>query len=172
MYDSYVLTLFYKAYYKLHSWYLNSIVRKLELSFRRGLRRLSYGSSFLNFLSNDKSLIQKSFIYRFYRRFLDLINHLTEKSRSISKNLSRESFIVNSISELFVNKKNTIKTISVFFLFFSAPLFLRGEGIIFLVLTVISIILLLLSSGVSDAFKSSKTINFLISIFEIDKEEC
>ena len=178
MFDSYVLTLFYKAYYKLHELYLNSVLRKIELRFRSFIKRLSGGSTILKTITDDRSLIDHSLIYRGYSSLLKAFENIGKGSRNRVEKYSRDSFMFGSFKSLFSNKSETMKTISIFFMFFSAPLLImtivkngfNSEGIIFLVIALFSIVLFIASNGVSSAVRDSRVLSLIKSIFIIDEE--
>ena len=147
MFDSYVLTLFYKAYCKLHLLYLNSVLRKIELRFRSFIKRLSGGSTILKTITDDRSLIDHSLIYRGYSSLLKAFENIGKGSRNRVEKYSRDSFMFGSFKNGF-----------------------NSEGIIFLVIALFSIVLFIASNGVSSAVRDSRVLSLIESIFIIDEE--
>lgn len=178
MSNSYVLTLFHKFYSRLKTFYDESYLKKIEIKLGEALKLTIKNSIVVKLISTDRENKDIK-AYRLYIKSVKIIESIFDFFRCMFKRYKATSCTVNSINDLFNDKKNTIETISIFSIAFSTSLLvlkaLKGDIsmkliLILLVAIIIALINLLESENIKNAFANSFFIRFVKGIFTIEDE--
>ncbi len=177
MYNSYTVNLLSRLWRTINSYYSYSFIKKVSDITILGLKAMLSGSHIVRFITNEKSLIEKSIFYNLYRKLISISESLFNKLRELIKQYKEGSFLCKLGSSVFESDSTTIEVISLFIIAFSAFNILidtlnnsiktRGNAVLFIAI-VMSIIIYKYKNNIKGAIEQSLFIKLLKDIFTID----
>lgn len=178
MYNSVLVRFLVKIWKTLESWYETSLVKRISSSIKNFFRKLSYGSVIKSIFKKDLDIIENTWFYKLYSKFIDFYNGMFEKGNKNLKEVKKGSIYSRTMDGLFKNNLELIKTFSIFFMFFGVGviinsfvrgIFLSGSVIGSLVLILLAIIILNLDEKVIDILENSWLVDFTVRIFKVEE---
>lgn len=178
MYNSIFVSVVVKIWSFIISEYDKSFLKKIVDAFTKGISYLSYGSRVKSIFKSRDLLIEKSYTYDLYRKFMKFVNKTLDKIRAYIKESGKYSLVYNNIYNLFQTKVEVLRTFFVFTLSFGIALALNniirgyysGRSYIVIAIIVIgSIIGLSLKGNYKGVLETSFIYKFVYSVFSIEE---
>lgn len=179
MYSSIVVKVLVKIWHVLSVGYEYSFLHRIIKPIKESLINFGKGSKVMKVFTSNRRLLEESFLYSTYAKFIDIINRfLASIRRSIQKNGSN-SIIYTTVNKLFRTKNDMLNTFFAFFLAFGIGIILnnifRGYNsgrsyIVSLILIIFSSLGLTEGLDLEEILNGSIVIRFIKSIFTIDEE--
>lgn len=178
MYNSFVVSIFAKAWEVIIRGYDGSLIKKIVDLIKKIISYLCEGSSVMNFFASTRSLIEESFFYNLISRITDFISGVFREINKYIFKSGQTSLVYKNVAKLFVSEVEVLRTFFVFTFFFGLGLignnivrgFFSGRSyIIAMVLIIGSLIGLGLKERYKQILDNSWFFGFIVSIFTIDE---
>ena len=177
MYNSVVLSMFMKLWDLMTIGYKNSILKKNVDFFKKAIIFLFKGSIIGSIFMSDRKFIEDSLFYKIYSVLIDSINNIFAKLNKNIRKIGNTSVIYKTISNLFSNDIEALRTFFIFLFFLGFGLlgnnilrgFFTGKSyIVAFIMMIASVIGLSLKDNYKEILNNSWIFNFINSIFTID----
>lgn len=178
MYNSFLVTIFAKAWELIIHEYQSSLIKKFLDPIKKTMSHLFRESTVGKLFTSKKSLVKESFFYTLVSKVIDIINQAFKYINNYIARNSETSLIYRNIKKLFASDVEALGTICVFMFFFGVGIignnitrgFYSGRSyIIAMILTIGSLIGLGLKENYKQILDNSCFFGFIASIFTIDE---
>lgn len=178
MYNSVFVNTMFRIGTFIKGGYNTSLLKRVIHALNKNICYLSRGSRFKSLFASGDSLIEKSYIYNIYAKFMNILNKLLENIRVFIIKNAEYSIIYQVVKDSFDTKLAVLRTASIFTFTFGIGIainnVLRGyysgrSYYVSLILVIFSLVSLWLKENYKEILKNSLGYKFVYSIFEIDR---